>query len=55
MVFENHLQLVLIGYPGLDALAGLLCAAIPIFVIQRLQINIRIKVALCSLMGLGVL
>ncbi len=41
--------------PGLDALTDLLCAGIPIFVIQRLQMNIRTKFALCFLMGLGVL
>ena len=41
--------------PGFDALTDLLCAGIPIFVIQRLQMNIRTKIALCFLMGLGVL
>ncbi len=45
----------LICGPGLDALTDLLCAGIPIFVIQRLQMNIRTKFALCFLMGLGVL
>ena len=40
---------------GLDALTDLCCAVIPIFVIQRLQMNRLTKIALCSLMGLGVL
>ena len=40
---------------GLDAFTDLVCAGIPIFVIYRLQMNIRTKVALCVLMGLGVL
>ncbi|KAI4207934.1 MAG: hypothetical protein LQ346_000271 [Caloplaca aetnensis] len=39
---------------GLDALTDIVCACIPIFVIQRLQMNKRTKTALCLLMGLGV-
>lgn len=52
---NERFELELIDGLGLDALAGLLCAGIPIFVIQRLQMNIRAKIALCSLLGLGVL
>ena len=40
---------------GLDAITDLVCAGIPAFVILRLQMNTRTKVALCILMGLGVL
>ncbi|KAL8703894.1 MAG: hypothetical protein Q9201_002945 [Fulgogasparrea decipioides] len=40
---------------GLDALTDLICASIPIFVIHRLQMNIRTKVAVGFLMSLGVL
>ncbi|KAI4147929.1 MAG: hypothetical protein LQ341_001701, partial [Variospora aurantia] len=37
----------------LDALTDLLCAGIPIFVIHRLHMNYRSKIALCVLMSLG--
>ena len=40
---------------GLDAFTDLVCAGIPIFVILRLQMNMRTKIALCVLMGLGIL
>lgn len=40
---------------GLDALTDLICAGIPIFVIHRLQMNIRTKLAVGFLMSLGVL
>ncbi|KAL8695242.1 MAG: hypothetical protein Q9218_000280 [Villophora microphyllina] len=39
---------------GLDALTDLICAGIPIFVIHRLQMNIRTKLAVGFLMSLGV-
>ena len=47
---------VLAGYIGfaIDVVTDLVCAGIPILVIHRLQMNIRTKVALCMLMGLGV-
>ena len=47
---------VLAGYVGfaVDVVTDLICAAIPILVIHRLQMNTRTKVALCILMGLGV-
>ena len=47
---------VLAGYIGfaIDVVTDLVCAAIPILVIHRLQMSIRSKVALCILMGLGV-
>ncbi|MCJ1378141.1 hypothetical protein MMC17_001237 [Xylographa soralifera] len=47
---------VLAGYIGFgaDILTDLVCAGIPIFVIHRLQMNNRTKIALCCLMGLGV-
>ncbi|KAL9007890.1 MAG: hypothetical protein Q9173_006929 [Seirophora scorigena] len=38
----------------LDALTDLLCAGIPIFVIHRIRMNTRSKVALCVLMSLGI-
>lgn len=41
-----------IGF-GLDAFTDLICAGIPIFILQRLQINQRTKLALCGLMSLG--
>ncbi|CAL8577739.1 hypothetical protein XPA_003558 [Xanthoria parietina] len=40
---------------GVDALTDIVCAIIPIFVFQRLQMNTRTKVALSFLMSLGVL
>ncbi|MCJ1311882.1 hypothetical protein MMC25_005555 [Agyrium rufum] len=40
---------------GLDAFTDLACATIPIFVIQKLQMDLRTKIAVCILMGLGVL
>lgn len=53
--FSSHVT-YLVGYVGfgLDAFTDLVCAGIPIFVIYRLQMNTRTKVALCCLMGLGV-
>ncbi|CAD6581152.1 MAG: hypothetical protein ASARMPREDX12_000373 [Alectoria sarmentosa] len=39
---------------SLDAFTDLVCSGIPIFVIYRMQMNMRTKVALCVLMGLGV-
>lgn len=47
---------VLAGYIGfaIDVVTDLVCAAIPVLVIHRLQMGIRSKVALCVLMGLGV-
>ncbi|MCJ1379782.1 hypothetical protein MMC17_002885 [Xylographa soralifera] len=39
---------------GLDALTDLASAIIPIFVIQRLSINLHTKIAIGMLMGLGV-
>ena len=49
-------QTVLAGYVGFafDIVTDLVCALIPIIVISRLQMNIRTKIALCILMGLGV-
>ncbi|MCJ1246040.1 hypothetical protein MMC30_003244 [Trapelia coarctata] len=38
---------------SLDCFADLLCVAVAIYVIQRLQMNIQTKIALCCLMGLG--
>lgn len=40
---------------GVDVLTDIVCAIIPIFVFQRLQMNTRTKVALSLLMSLGVL
>ena len=47
---------VLAGYIGfaIDVVTDLVCAAIPVLVIHRLQMSVRSKVALCMLMGLGV-
>ncbi|KAK0508251.1 hypothetical protein JMJ35_009335 [Cladonia borealis] len=47
---------VLAGYIGftIDVVTGLICAGIPILVIHRLQMNNQTKVALCTLMGLGI-
>lgn len=39
---------------SLEAFADLVCAGIAIIVIQRLQMDIRTKLALCFLMGLGI-
>ena len=46
---------VLAGYIGfaVDVVTDLVCAAIPVLVIHRLQMSVRSKVALCVLMGLG--
>ena len=47
---------ILAGYVGFafDVITDLLCAGVPVLVIQRLQMTFRTKVALCVLMGLGV-
>jgi len=47
---------VLAGYIGfaIDVSMDLVCAGIPILVIHRLRTNARTKIALCTLMGLGV-
>ena len=52
--FSPHVT-YLAGYIGfgLDGLTDLVCAAVPIFILHRLQMNIRTKVALCGLIGLG--
>lgn len=52
--FSPHIT-YLAGYIGfgLDAFTDLVCAAIPIFILHRLQMNVRTKVALCCLIGLG--
>lgn len=52
--FSPHIT-YLVGYIGfgLDAFTDLICAAIPIFILHRLQMNARTKVALCCLIGLG--
>lgn len=52
--FSSHIT-YLAGYIGfgLDAFTDLICAGIPIFILHRLHINKRTKLALCCLMGLG--
>lgn len=40
---------------GMDAVTDLICAGVPVFVIHRLHMNIRNKLAICFLMSLGVL
>ncbi len=52
--FSPHIT-YLAGYIGfgLDAFTDLVCAAIPIFILHRLQMNQRTKLALCCLIGLG--
>lgn len=52
--FSPHIT-YLAGYIGfgLDAFTDLVCAAIPIFILHRLQMNMHTKVALCCLIGLG--
>lgn len=54
--FSSHIT-YLAGYIGfgLDAFTDLVTAIIPIVVIRALQMNTRTKVALCILMGLGIL
>lgn len=54
--FSSHIT-YLAGYIGfgLDAFTDLVTAGIPIFIINRLQMNNRTKLALCGLMGLGAL
>ena len=39
---------------AMDAVTDLICALIPILLVQRLQMDIRTKLALCGLMSLGV-
>lgn len=39
---------------AMDAVTDLICAMIPILLVQRLQMDIRTKLALCGLMSLGV-
>ena len=52
--FSSHIT-YLAGYIGfgIDAFTDLACSAIPIFIINRLQMSPRTKTALCMLMGLG--
>lgn len=48
--FSPHIT-YLAGYIGfgLDAFTDLVCAAIPVFILHRLQMNVRTKVALCCM------
>ena len=48
--------LILAGYLifAMDAATDLICATIPILLVQRLQMDMRTKLALCGLMSLGV-
>ncbi len=39
----------------LSVISDLICAAFPVLFLRNLQIKMRTKVALCSLMGLGVM
>ena len=39
---------------AMDAVTDLICAMIPILIVQRLQMDIRSKLALCGLMSLGI-
>lgn len=55
LLLKGSLVTINLFYPGLDCFSDLACAAIPIYVIQRLQLKRRIKIALCFLMSLGVL
>lgn len=41
--------------PVLSVITDLICAAFPVFFLRNLQVKTRTKVALCSLMGLGVM
>ena len=52
--FSPHVT-YLAGYIGfgLDGFTDLVCAGIPTFILHRIQLSIRTKVALCTLMGLG--
>lgn len=52
---DSNLTFCLLMILGIDVITDLICAGIPILVISRLQMNIRTKIALCCLMGLGVL
>lgn len=50
---KPNLKAMLRTYLGFDAFTDLTCAAIPVYLIQRLRMNRRTKIALCCLMGLG--
>ena len=52
--FSPHIT-YLAGYIGfgLDGFTDLICAAIPIFILRGLQMNVHTKAALCCLIGLG--
>ena len=39
----------------LSIISDLICAAFPVLFLRNLQIKLRTKVALCALMGLGVM
>ena len=39
----------------LSAVTDLICAAFPVFFLRDLQVKFRVKLALCVLMGLGVM
>ena len=45
----------LLNRPVLSVFTDLICAAFPIFFLRNLQVKLRTKVALCLLMGLGVM
>ena len=40
---------------ALSVTTDLILAAFPIFFLRKLQVNLRTKIALCTLMGLGLM
>ena len=54
MLSRSNVKFCTDGTLGLDALTDLISAIVPIFIIHHLQINLRTKIAIGILMGLGV-
>ena len=52
---DNVIENVVMAQGILSIITDLICAAFPIFFLRDLQLKLRTKIALCLLMGLGVM
>ncbi|CAF9937459.1 MAG: hypothetical protein HETSPECPRED_000546 [Heterodermia speciosa] len=52
---DNVIENVVIAQGVLSVITDLICAAFPVFFLRGLQVKLRVKIALCLLMGLGVI
>ena len=49
------MEVLLTMLKGLSTITDLICAAFPTLFLRNLQVKLRTKIALCLLMGLGVM